>query len=69
MSLLASSKFLEFDMEVLAGCGSFVSSQSTHFIRLVAKIIDSSIVVPITKKSETRMYIPRAFKFAPGLSD
>ena len=69
MLLLTSSKFLEFDMGVLALFGNFVSNQCSHFIRLIAKIIANSIVVPFTKKSETIINIPRALKFAIGLSD
>ena len=39
------------------------------FRRTKSKIMDNSIVVPITKNRDTKRYASRRLKFAPGLSD
>ena len=39
------------------------------FKRSKSKMMDNSIVAPITKKRDTKRYASRRLKFAPGLSD
>ena len=49
--------------------GTDFGTSFLFFRRTKSKIMDNSIVVPITKNKDTKRYASRRLKFAPGLSD